>query len=65
MGNHAKNATAAGRIPNSPQGGNAVGAPQPMVGSTNRSSQMSSVRLINEAEFEEVFQDFKRNKISG
>jgi len=36
-----------------------------MVGTTNRSSQMSSVRLINESEFEDVFLDFKKNKISG
>ena len=36
-----------------------------MAGSTNRSSQLSSVRLISEAEFEDVFRDFKKNRISG
>ena len=72
LGDQAKNKLLpSARTPNRPPSKINV-APQqpspknPMPGSaTNRSSQMSSVRLINEAEFEGVFRDFKKNRITG
>ena len=46
----------------------ALNSPNPASGpgsASHRSSQLSSVRLINEADFEGVFKSFKENRISG